>query len=176
MDRGGRRRHRPARLSDDPDRRAKQILFAVAGALCLTALVVPTELGNNAGRFLALFGLPALLMVRRVRLPRAATAALLAAVAAVQLAVPVADLLRTGDAPRRSGRSSRRSWPSPAASTGRIFATTSWPCDCTGRPTTFPGGAAHHRGWFRQSDWQHNAILYQTPTPARYVAWLRDLG
>ena len=87
-----------ARLSDDPDRRAKQILFAVAGALCLAAIVVPTELGNNAGRFLALFALPALLMVRRVRLPRAATAALLAAVAAVQLAVPAADLLRTGDA------------------------------------------------------------------------------
>ena len=49
-----------ARLSDDPDRRAKQILFAVAGALCLAAIVVPTQLGNNAARFLLLFGLPTL--------------------------------------------------------------------------------------------------------------------
>ncbi|HUK77758.1 MAG TPA: hypothetical protein VL117_09185, partial [Thermoleophilia bacterium] len=65
-----------ARLSADPDRRAKEILFAVAGGLCLAAIVVPTELGNNAARFLTLFGLPALLMVRGVRLPRAATAAM----------------------------------------------------------------------------------------------------
>ncbi len=32
------------------------------------------------------------------------------------------------------------------------------------------------RGWFRQDDWQHNEILYDSPTPAQYVAWLRDLG
>ena len=87
-----------ARWSRDPDRRALQILFAAAAALCLAALAVPNELGNNAARFLVLFGLPALLMIRRVRLPRAATAALLAAVAAVTLTAPVGDLLRTGDA------------------------------------------------------------------------------
>ena len=166
-----------ARLSDDPDRRAKQILFAVAGAMCLTALVVPTELGNNAGRFLALFGLPALLMVRRVRLPRAATAALLAAVAAVQLAVPVADLLRTGDAAQ-----TKRPFFAPVLAFARreyrpdfryhvVALRLHW------EAYYFPqAGLPITRGWFRQSDWQHNAILYQTPTPARYVAWLRDLG
>ncbi len=166
-----------ARLSDDPDRRAKQILFAVAGALCLTALVVPTELGNNAGRFLALFGLPALLMVRRVRLPRAATAALLAAVAAVQLAAPVADLLRTGDAAQ-----TKRAFFAPALAFARreyrpdfryhvVALRLHW------EAYYFPrAGLPITRGWFRQSDWQHNAILYQAPTPARYVAWLRDLG
>jgi len=38
------------------------------------------------------------------------------------------------------------------------------------------GRAADHAGWFRQYDWQHNALLYHAPGPAAYVAWLRDLG
>ena len=166
-----------ARLSDDPDRRAKQILFAVAGALCLLALVVPTELGNNADRFLALFGLPALLMVRRVRLPRAATAALLAAVAAVQLAAPVADVARRGDVAQ-----TRRAFFAPAIAFARrdyrpdfryhvVALRLHW------EACYFPqAGLPITRGWFRQSDWQHNEILYDSPTPAQYVAWLRDLG
>jgi hypothetical protein len=166
-----------ARFSDDPDRRAKQILFALAGALCLTAIVVPAELGNNAARFLALFGLPALLMVRRVRLPRAATAALLAAAAAVQLAAPIADLLRTGE-----GVQTRRTFFAPALAFARrdyrpdfryhvVALRLHW------EAYYFPqAGLPITRGWFRQSDWQHNAILYHSPTPAQYVAWLRDLG
>ncbi len=166
-----------ARLSDDPDRRAKQILFAVAGALCLAAIAVPTELGNNAARFLALFGLPALLMIRRVRLPRAATAALLAAAAAVQLAAPVADLLRSGDAAQ-----TKPAFFAPALAFARrdyrpdfryhvVALRLHW------EACYFPqAGLPITRGWFRQSDWQHNEILYDAPTPAQYVAWLRDLG
>ena len=166
-----------ARLSDDPERRAKQILFALAGALCLAAIVVPTELGNNAGRFLALFGLPALLMVRRVRLPRAATAALLAAVAAVQLATPVSYLLRPGDAAQ-----TKAAFFAPVLSFARrdyrpdfryhvVALRLHW------ESYYFPrAGLPITRGWFRQSDWQHNAILYQSPTRAQYIAWLRDLG
>ena len=125
-----------ARLSDDPDRRAAEILFAVAGGLCLAAIVGPTELGNNAARFLALFGLPALLMVRGVRLPRPATAAIVAAVAGLLLVAPVGDLLRTGDAVQ-----TRRSFFAPALAFARgdarpTIAVTSSPCACTGRPAT----------------------------------------
>jgi hypothetical protein len=166
-----------ARLSDDPDRRAKQILFAVAGALCLAAIVVPTQLGNNAARFLALFGLPTLLMVRGVRLPRAATAALLAAVAAVQLAAPVGELLRVGDAAQ-----TRRAFFAPALA----FAARDYDPDFRYHVVAlrlhweacyFPqAGLPITRGWFRQYDWQHNALLYHAPGPAAYVAWLRDLG
>jgi hypothetical protein len=166
-----------ARLSGDPDRRAKQILFAVAGALCLAAIVVPSELGNNAARFLALFGLPALLMIRDVRLPRAATAVLLAAVAAVQLAAPVGDLLRTGDAAQ-----TRRAFFAPALA----YAARSYDPDFRDHVVAlrlhweacyFPqAGLPITRGWFRQDDWQHNALLYHDPGPAAYVAWLRDLG
>jgi hypothetical protein len=166
-----------ARLSDDPDRRAKQILFAVAGTLCLLALVVPTELGNNADRFLALFGLPALLMVRRVGRPRAAPAARGAAVAAVQLAAPVADVARRGDVAQ-----TRRAFFAPAIAFARrdyrpdfryhvVALRLHW------EACYFPrAGLPITRGWFRQSDWQHNEILYDSPTPAQYVAWLRDLG
>ena len=166
-----------ARLSDDRDRRAKQILFGVAAALCLAAIVVPSQLGNNAARFLALFGLPALLMIRGVRLPRAATAALLAAVAAVQLAAPVGDLLRVGDAVQ-----TRRSFFAPALA----FAARSYDPDFRYHVVAlrlhweacyFPqAGLPITRGWFRQDDWQHNALLYEKPGPAAYVAWLRDLG
>ncbi len=166
-----------ARLSDDPDRRAKQILFAVAGALCLAAIVVPSQLGNNAGRFLALFGLPALLMIRGVRLPRAATAALLAAVAAIQLAAPVGDLLHTGDAVQ-----TRRAFFAPALA----YAARSYDPDFRDHVVAlrlhweacyFPqAGLPITRGWFRQDDWQHNALLYHRLGPAAYVAWLRDLG
>jgi len=166
-----------ARWSRDPDRRARQVLFAVAAALCLAALVVPNELGNNASRFLALFGLPALLMIRRVRLPRAATAALLAAMAVVTLAAPVGDLLRTGDAAQTT-----RSFFAPALFYARqtydpdyrynvVALRLHWEADY------FPqAGLPITRGWFRQSDWQHNALLYRAPTPAQYVAWLRDMG
>ena len=166
-----------ARLSTDPDRRAKQILFAVAGVLCLAAIVVPSQLGNNAARFLALFGLPALLMIRGVRLPRAATAALLAAVAAVQLAAPVGELLRTGDAVQ-----TRRAFFAPALA----YAVHSYDPDFRDHVVAlrlhweacyFPqAGLPITRGWFRQDDWQHNALLYREPEPAAYVAWLRDLG
>ena len=166
-----------ARCSDDPDRRAKQTLFAVAAALCLAAMIVPTELGNNASRFLALFGLPALLMVRRVRLPRAATVALVAAVAAVQLVAPVGDLLRAGDAMQTTP-----SFFAPALSQARrdyrpdyryhvVALRLHWEADYFPR-----AGLPITRGWFRQSDWQHNAVLYRAPTPGQYVAWLRDLG
>jgi hypothetical protein len=166
-----------ARLSGDPDRRAKQILFAVAGALCLAAIVVPSQLGNNAARFLALFGLPALLMIREVRLPRAATAVLLTAAAAVQLAAPVGDLLRTGDAAQ-----TRRAFFAPALA----YAARSYDPDFRDHVVAlrlhweacyFPqAGLPITRGWFRQDDWQHNTLLYHDPGPAAYVAWLRDLG
>lgn len=166
-----------ARWSGNPDRRARQVLFAVAGALCLAALVVPSELGNNAARFLVLFGLPALLMIRRVRLPRVVTAALLVAVAAVTLAAPVGDLLRTGDAAQTT-----RAFFAPALAYARrtydpdyrdhvVALRLHWEADY------FPqAGLPITRGWFRQSDWQHDALLYRAPTPAQYVAWLRDLG
>jgi hypothetical protein len=135
-----------ARLSDDPDRRAKQILFAVAGALCLAAIVVPTELGNNAARFLALFGLPALLMVRRVRLPRAGGGGGGGGGGGPggRPPPPSSSPRRSptcctqATLPRPSRRSSPRSWPSRAATTVPTFATTSSPCGCTGRPATSP--------------------------------------
>jgi hypothetical protein len=149
----------------------------VAGALCLAAIVVPSQLGNNAARFLALFGLPALLMIRDVRLPRAATVVLLAAAAAVQLAAPVGDLLRTGDAAQ-----TRRAFFAPALS----YAARSYDPDFRDHVVAlrlhweacyFPqAGLPITRGWFRQDDWQHNALLYHEPGPAAYVAWLRDLG
>ena len=149
----------------------------MAGALCLVAIVVPTELGNNASRFLMLFALPVLLMVRRARLSRWAMAVLLAAVVAAQLVTPVGELLRTGDAAQTT-----RSFFAPALSLARldydpdfryhvVALRLHWEADY------FPqAGLPITRGWFRQSDWQHNAVLYERPTPAQYVAWLRDLG
>ena len=115
---------------------------------------------------------------RRVRLPRAATAALLAAVAAVQLAAPVGDLLRTGDAAQtQAARSLRRRWPSRAATTIPTFATTSSPCGCTGRPATFRRPACRSRAaGFARTTGSTTRSSTTSPTPAQYVAWLRDLG
>jgi hypothetical protein len=166
-----------AHFSNDPQRGATRATFAVAGAVCLVAIAVPGELGNNAARFLGLFALPLLLTVRAPRLPTAATAALLAAVAAAQLAAPLADLARAGDRAQTS-----KAFFAPALAFATSHESPDYRCHVVAlrlhwEADYFPAaGLAITRGWFRQDDWLHDQVLYERPTPARYVAWLRDCG
>lgn len=166
-----------AHFSNDPQRRAPRAVFVVAGAVCLAALAVPDELGNNAARFLALFALPVALTVRAPRLPKAATAALLAAVAAVQLAAPLTDLARAGDRTQTS-----KAFFAPALAFATAHESPDFRCHVVAlrlhwEAAYFPdAGIPLTRGWFRQDDWLHNEALYRRPTPARYVAWLRECG
>ncbi len=166
-----------AHLSRGPQRRTARAVFAVAAAVCLAAIVVPAELGNNAARFLALFALPVALTARPSRLPKAVTAALLAAVAVVQLAAPVTDLARAGDRAQTS-----RAFFAPALAFATRRPSPDFRCHVVAlrlhwEAAYFPeAGIAITRGWFRQDDWLHNEVLYRHPTPAAYVAWLRACG
>ena len=166
-----------AALSDDPDRRGRVWLFAVAGLACLSGLALPGGVGNNAARFFAVFAVPALFMVRRARLPRAALAALVAAVAALQLATPFSYLVRTGDFAQTqpaffaAAVQIARRTRDPAYRVHVVSLQKHWDA------YYFPlDGLSLARGWFRQDDRLHNTTLYDAPTPAEYVAWLRDAG
>ena len=166
-----------ATFSDDPDRRGRQLLFGLGAAMCLAAFVAPGELGNNAGRYFAVFAAPLFLMIRKVRLPRIATWAIVVAAAGLQVATPLSYLTATGDYAQ-----TRPSFFAPALAFARSTHDAAYRIHAVAlrkhwESYYFPlAGLPIVRGWFRQADAQHNAILYDDPTPAKYVAWLRDLG
>ncbi len=60
-----------ARLSSDPERSAKQTLFLTFAAVAIVAAALPANpMGGTFGRFFFVFGVPLLLTLRRVALPR----------------------------------------------------------------------------------------------------------
>ncbi len=158
------------------DTLALQLLFAGAGVLCVAGLAFPS-LGNNATRLYSVFGLSLFLLLPRKRLPWAATAAVLAAVAAMQLATPLTFFAVGGETLQSSP-----SYFAPALAVAAREYDPAYRFHVValakhGEAQAFPlAGYAITRGWFRQADWQHDALLYDHPDAARYVAWLRDLG
>lgn len=168
-----------ARVSHDPQRRAKEILFLTfAAAAVATALVPQNPIGSNIGRVFFLFGAPLLLNVRRIFLPKYVTVPVVAGVIIGQLLMPGLHYTHVADLP-----STRAAFFTPAL---RFAAThydpnyrfhvvaldTHWEAyyfSVNGYPIT--------RGWFRQDDALHNTIFATNQfTAAQYVAWLRDMG
>jgi hypothetical protein len=168
--------------SRDPDRRGRVTLFAVAAALSIVAMLpVLAPLGNNADRFLYVFAVPLLLCIRDCRVfglkPVVPVAAACLLALYLQLYTPYKDVVRTGDY-----AASRRSYFTPALQ----YATRVHDQDFRvhvldlkqhAEAYYFPlDGLPITRGWLRQADALHNAILYRPYDSRGYVAWLRELG
>ena len=168
-----------ARFSSDPQSTAKQTLFLTFAAVSIAAAALPANpMGGTFGRFFFVFGVPLLLTLRGVRLPRAALVLIVAGVALGQLIVPAMHFVS-----RAQGVSARPSFFAPALA----FAASHHDPDFRFHVVAlanhweayyFPlDDFAITRGWYRQSDALHNGLLYEQHfSAAQYVAWLRRMG
>ncbi len=168
-----------ARMSGDPRRRSKEILFLTFAVVALLAAAVPPNpVGGNFGRFFFVFGVPLLLCVRRPALPRAVVVPLVAAIAFGQLVVPASHFVRAADLP-----SNHAAFFTPAV----VFAAGHNDPDYRFHVVAlsthseayfFPlNGLPITRGWYRQDDALHNELLNSDSfTEVEYVAWLRGMA
>jgi hypothetical protein len=167
-----------ARASFDPQRRAKQVLYLTFAAVALLVAVVPgNPIGWNVGRFFFLFGLPLLLDLRRVYLPKMLIVPLIAGCAIGQVASPVSHFFRVADMP-----STRAAFFTPALRFAArhydpnyryhvVALDTHWEAyyfSINGFPIT--------RGWFRQDDAVHNQVLSDNFSASQYEQWLRSMA
>ena len=166
-------------LSDDPERRAKGILFGTFVAVAVAAVFLPANpVGGTFGRFFFVFGVPLFMSVRRLRLPQVTVVAIVAGVAIGQLIVPVGHFMSKAE-----GASTKPAFFAPALA----FAATHHDPDFRFHVVAlsthweayyFPvDDYAITRGWYRQSDALHNELLNQASfDDAQYVAWLHAMG
>jgi len=168
-----------ARVSRDPERRAKEILFLTFTVFAVvTGLVPDNPLGGNVGRIFFVFGVPLLLSVRKVYLPKWLAVPVIVGFAVGQVAAPTQHFVHVADLP-----STRASFFTPALQFAGehydpgyrfhvVALDTHWEAyyfSINDYPIT--------RGWFRQEDALHNTIFDSKSFSARqYVAWLRTMG
>jgi hypothetical protein len=166
------------RLSRDPERRAKGILFVTfAGVAVACALVPGNPIGFNVGRFFFLFAFPLLVGIRRLVLPWVVSGFFILAVAGGQMIPPASHYFRVAQE-----ASTRAGFFTPALTfAGQhydpnfrfhvVALDTHWEAyyfPANNFPIT--------RGWFRQADALHNGVLAKDFTAANYETWLRTMG
>jgi hypothetical protein len=168
-----------ARISRDPERRAKEILFLTFTVCAVASGLVPNNpVGGNVGRIFFLFGVPLLLSVRKVYLPKYVAVPVIVGFAIGQVAAPTQHYVHVADLP-----STRASFFAPALQ----FAATHYDPDYRFHVVALDTHwEAYYfsinnfpitRGWYRQEDALHNAIFdTKTFTAGQYVAWLRSMG
>ena len=166
------------RVSRDPERRTKSVLFAtymVAATAC--ALVPGNPVGFNIGRFFFLFGMPLLASIRRVMLPAYVTAFFIFAVAMGQMVPPASHYVAVAEMP-----STRAQFFSPALRFAAAHFDPNYRLHVVALDTHWE---AYYfsvndfpitRGWYRQADALHNQILAGTFSARSYAAWLREMG
>jgi hypothetical protein len=168
-----------ARFSLDPRRRAKETLFLTFGVATLIVLAVPgNPVGGNVGRFFLVFGVPLLLCVSDVAIPKVVGVPLLCAIAVGQSISPTMHYVHIASLP-----SVHADFFAPALEFANehrdpnyrshvVALDTHWEAyyfSIDGHPIT--------RGWYRQDDALHNDVLEQTDfDAAEYVAWLRQMA
>ncbi|HUK78991.1 MAG TPA: hypothetical protein VL117_15560 [Thermoleophilia bacterium] len=167
------------RLSDDPQRTAKGILFGTFAVVAIAAAFLPANpMGGTFGRFFFVFGLPLFLSVRRLRLPPGVIVGVVVGVTIGQLIVPAGHFVSKAE-----GASTKPAFFAPALA----FAATHHDPDYRFHVVAlsshweayyFPvDDFAITRGWYRQSDALHNELLNQpTFDDAQYIAWLHAMG
>jgi hypothetical protein len=168
-----------ARLSSDPERAAKETLFLTFAVVSVVAIVLPANpMGGTFGRFFFVFGVPLLLTLRRVAVPRALVIVVVAGAALGQLIVPATHFVSNAE-----GASAKPGFFAPALA----FAAAHHDADYRFHVVAlashweayyFPvDDFAITRGWYRQSDALHNELLNQRRfSAAQYVAWLHQMG
>ena len=168
-----------ARFSLDPQRRAMETLFVSFGVISLAVAVVPgNPVGDNVGRFFFVFGVPLLLCLRDVAIPKLVGVPLLCAIAVGQSLTPTMHYVHIAQlpsvheeffAPALAFASEHRD---PSYRSHVVALDTHWEAyyfSIEGYPIT--------RGWYRQDDALHNDILRTKDfTADEYVAWLRKMA
>lgn len=162
-----------------PDQRLLRALFAAYGLLGVVAAMLSSPLGGNAERLVLLMGAPLILLPLAARgfRPRGIALASLLAVLTWQALPAVA-----GWQTATESRAQQSSFWYPVIAflqqhgdpdyRVQVVATAdNWEAYYLARR-----GVPLARGWFRQDDFPANAVLYDTLTPRRYVAWLRRTG
>ena len=168
-----------ARLSRDPQWAAKATLFATFGLVAVAAALLPANaMGGTFGRFFFVFGVPLLLTLRGVRLPRVILVAVIAGVALGQLIVPATHFVSSAE-----GASTKPGFFAPALAFAAAHHDPGYRFHVVALASHweayyFPvDDFAITRGWYRQSDALHNALLNQRRfSAAQYVAWLQEMG
>lgn len=167
------------RLSRDPQRAARGILFLTFAAVGLAVFFLPgNPVGSNVARFFFLFGFPLYWEVHDSLLPRYVLFVFLAASLLGQIVPPLSHYFRIADRP-----STQAAFFHPALSFAAqhydpnyrfhvVALETHWEAyhfSVNGFPIT--------RGWYRQADAVHNEVLTRDDFSAsEYLSWLRDMG
>jgi hypothetical protein len=168
-----------ARVSRDPERRAKEILFLTFTVFAVVTGMVPgNPLGGNVGRIFFVFGVPLLLSVRKVYLPKWVAVPVIVGFAVGQVAAPTQHFVHVAEL-----SSTKASFFTPALQFAGehydpgyrfhvVALDTHWEAyyfSINDYPIT--------RGWFRQEDALHNGIFdSKSFTAPQYVAYLRSMG
>ena len=168
-----------ARLSSDPERSAKETLFLTFAVVSVVAAVLPANpMGGTFGRFFFVFGVPLLLTLRRVALPRALIVAVVAGAALGQVIVPATHFVSHAE-----GASAQPDFFAPALAFAAAHHDSDYRFHVVALSNHweayyFPvDDFAITRGWYRQSDALHNDLLNQrTFSDRQYVAWLHQMG
>lgn len=153
------------------------------GIATVAAYVIPTPMGSNAVRLGELFAGPVLLLAlsapaRRLRLPAAAAAAVLAAAGAWTLASPVRDVRKASGDP-----SVRSAYYEPLMRFLESRGDGPWRVEALFTRNPFEAAEiapefALARGWQRQLDVERNPLFYNRGlfTPLTYGLWLSEHG
>ncbi len=156
-------------------------LFVVYGLLNIVLFLVPSPIGANATRLYSIAALPLLWLTSRTRAPRIRLRWLLVVLSAA-FAAQVAPYVASGYRSYQDSAAATAGYWRPALAFLRrqspgyrveVVATSGhWEAYYLAR-----SGVSLARGWYRQSDFPQNTILYQDAiTPSAYNTWLRSLG
>jgi hypothetical protein len=162
-----------------PDQRPMRALFGAYAVLAAASFLVPSPVGGNVVRLVALMGTPLVVvpLAARAFRPRALAALCLMAALFSQVMPAVG-----GWRDQAGARAASESFWYPAIAfldrhhdpdfRVEVVATSGhWEAYyLAGR------GVPLARGWYRQDDFPENAALYGAVTPSRYGAWLRRMG
>lgn len=158
--------------------RTLRLIFPIYFTACLSALVVPSGLGENVCR-LRFLATPVAVLAFSLRRWRPVWLA--APVLALALAWNATPLLASYVDARRDPSASATYWQ-PAIGFLHAHLTPSYRVEAVDTVGHWDAvylpeaGIPLVRGWFRQDDFPQNTLLYRQPTPRQYLHWLRRLG
>lgn len=167
------------RLSRDPQRAARGILFLTFAFVAVAVFLLPgNPVGSNVARFFFLFGFPLYWEVRDSLLPKYVLAVFLATSLLGQVIPPLSHYFRVAEQP-----STKAAFFHPALSFAAEHYDPDYRFHVVALDTHWE---AYHfsvndfpitRGWYRQADAVHNEVLTTDGFRASdYVGWLRDMG
>ena len=171
-----------AAVNADYRRKPFLCLFLAYAAFCVVSFTAAgSQVGNNIGRFVLVFGLPLLLVLRHSRIRRPLLSFLpavpIVVFGLVQLNEPYGHFTHTDERPQ-----SKAAWFAPALAAARRYSDPAYRIHVVAlrrhwEAYYFPeAGFPITRGWYRQADALHNDIFYRHHDAVDYVAWLRKVG